>query len=106
MAGYDFEHLLGLARNPGDDGAPETIYDDLGAAYNDRVSSADAKISELSSSLSEKDSELQRVKAHNYELLTAVQVGNPVDPKGDLDKANETDGDEYVTSLSDIISYD
>lgn len=106
MAGYDYEHLLNTLRNPGDDGVPETIYDDLGAAYNEQKTSADAKISELSNAVAEKDAELLRVRAHNYDLLTAVQAGNPTEPRGDLDANNTDQGEDVeVTSIEDIISY-
>jgi hypothetical protein len=98
----DFNDLLNTARNPGDDGVPDTIYDDLGAAYNDRINSADAKINELSTAHSAAEAELQRVRAHNYELLSSVQAGNP--PKPTTGAQQDVD-DEPVISLSDIISY-
>lgn len=101
----EFDELLGKLREPGDDGVPETIYDDLAAAYNDRISSADSKISELSSTLDTTKDELLKVRAHNYDLLTAVQVGNPTGARGDTDKVNNPDEDIPVVSLSDIISY-
>lgn len=96
----DFNELLGKLRNPGEDGTPDTIYDDLDAAYNDRVSSADAKISELSSAQTAAEAELQKVRAHNYELLTAVN-GNP--PTVTNGVSQETD--EPGITLDDIISY-
>lgn len=97
----DFNELLNLARNPGDDGAPETIYDDLGAAYNDRVTSADAKISELSQAKADADAELQRVRAHNYELLSSVKMGNPSTVTSEVPQ----EVDEPGITLDDIISY-
>lgn len=102
----DFNELLDKLRNPGDDGPEPTIYDDLAAAYNDRISSADSKITELSAAVETKDSELLKVRAHNYDLLTAVQVGNPTGARGDTDRINDPqEEDVEVISLSDIISY-
>ena len=102
----DFNELIESLRNPGEDGPSETIYDDLGASYNDRVSAGDAKVAELTSALEEMTGELTRVKAHNYELLTAVQVGNPEDVSGDLGEINEGETDEEIVSLDDIVTYD
>ena len=103
----DFEALMESLRNPGEDGPGETIYDDLGAAYNDRVGAGDAKVSELTAALEESNGKLQKVMAHNYELLTAVQVGNPEGVSGDLDGTNEDEaGDEEIISLDDIVTYD
>jgi len=99
----EFEELLATLRNPGETAPPETIYDDLGAAYNDRVSASDAKITELSGALETTNSELLKVRAHNYDLLTAVQVGNGPDVRGDLDRVNEPE--QVFPTLDDIITY-
>lgn len=96
----DFNELLSTLRNPGDEGAPETIYDDLSAAYNDRISSADAKISQESEARAAAEAELQRVRAHNYELL----LGNPATVTNGVRQEQDTP-EEPVISLDDIISY-
>jgi hypothetical protein len=98
-----FEELMESLRNPGEDGPGETIYDDLTAAYNDRVGAGDAKVTELTAALDESNGKLTKVMAHNYELLTAVEVGNPEDVNGDLDEVNE--GEAEVTTFDDLISY-
>jgi len=96
----DFNELLSTARNPGDDGAPETIYDDLAAAYNDRVAAAEAKISQLTEAKNAADGELTRVRLHNYELLTSTPMGNPSTPT-----TGAQEDDEPGITLDDIISY-
>lgn len=101
----EFEELLGKLREPGDDGPPETIYDDLAAAYNNVREGADARINELSATVQEKDKKLSQVMSHNYELLTQVQMGNPTGARGDSDKVNQPEDDIEVVKLSDIISY-
>ena len=97
-----FEELMEELRNPGENGPGETIYDDLNAAYNDRISAADAKVTELSTNYEKAQQELTRTKAHNYELLTAVPQGNPVTPSAET---AQSDVDEPVITLDDIISY-
>ena len=101
-----FEELIESLRNPGEEGPGETIYDDLNASYNDRVGAGDAKVSELTAALDETNGRLTKVMAHNYELLTAVQVGNTPEVGGDLDDVNAGDGDEEIASLDDIVTYD
>jgi hypothetical protein len=100
----DFEELLSKLRNPGDDGPGETIYDDLNAAYNDRVSAGDAKVSELSTANETSAAEIARLKAHNYDLLSSVSKGNPSTPTSGTAQ-DDNSGDEAVASLADIITF-
>lgn len=88
----DFEQLIAMLRNPGDDGIPETIYDDLSASYTDATSTRDAKISETSSAVEELTAELLRVKAMNYDLLIAAGVDNS-DESGDDESNSDSDSD-------------
>lgn len=99
----EFEELLSKLRNPGDDGPGETIYDDLNAAYNNRVSAGDAKVSELSTVNETSQAEIARLKAHNYDLLSQQQ-GNPPTVSAGTTQADTT-GDEIVPSLADIITF-
>jgi len=100
-----FEELLNSAKNPGDDGPSETIYDDLGAAYNDRVSAGDAKVAELSGTVDASTKEIERLKAHNYDLLSAIQQGNSSDVRNKVNDANEGEAESDIVSLDDIITY-
>ena len=100
----DFEELLSKLRNPGDDGPGETIYDDLNAAYNDRVSAGDAKVAELSAAGETANAEVARLKAHNYDLLTTIQQGNPPTPSSGTSQEDNS-GDEVIPSLADIITF-
>ena len=100
----DFNELLSALRNPGDDGLGETIYDDLNAAYNDRVSAGDAKVAELSTANETSAAEIARLKAHNYDLLASVGKGNPPTVTSGTEQ-KDTTGDEVVPSLADIITF-
>lgn len=72
----DFEALLGLLQDPGDQVVPPTIYDDIRSMYtglSDNFSSAQAKIGELTDANSTLTEQLNAMKAANYDLLTQVQ---------------------------------
>lgn len=79
----DFASLVEMLRNPGDDGLPDTIYDDLHGAYNDAVSAGDARVSELQGSIQEREAEISRLKSANYDLLMASRADTGGDGGGD-----------------------
>ncbi len=89
----DFSELLAMLVNPGEDGTPETIYDDLSASYTDATSTRDAKIGETSSALEAALAELNRVKAMNYDLLMASGVAES-DDSGNNGSDNDGDNDD------------
>ena len=93
----DFSELMAMLVNPGEDGAPETIYDDLSASYTDATSTRDAKITETSSALEAALTELNRVKAMNYDLLIAAEGDN---------SANSSNNEEEATIENDDIGDD
>ena len=101
----DFDELLNKLRNPGEDGPGETIYDDLNAAYNDRVGAGDAKVTELSNAKAELEAEKLRLMARNYELLETVGKGNPTTVTSGNDVNGGETVEEPVVSLADIITY-
>lgn len=99
---HDLTDSLGY----GEDGVslqyPETFIDDARSAYDEDMSIPSARISVLEADLAAAQAESIRLKAHNYELLTAVpaEPGEP-DPDDDGDDAddNDNDSDEGVDSL-------
>lgn len=88
-----FEELMNEFRNPGDNGVPETFADDLQETYTEEISIRDAAIADREQKLAdaekakqERDAEVTRLKAVNYDLLVAApKAGNPADN-------NEPDG--------------
>lgn len=83
---------------------PDTWGDDLGSAYDDDIvsasgpiDSANAKVAELTSALEDATNELNKVKAHNYELM--MQIGQP--GTGDEDKKHRED-DELDDDDDDV----
>ena len=85
----DFEALLGLLQDPGDQVVPPTIYDDIRSMYtglSDNFSSAQAKIGELTEANGTLTEQLNAMKAANYDLLTQVQgAAEKVTGDGDSD---------------------
>lgn len=103
----DFKELLALLISPPEEGNSETIYDDLGAAYDNDVSTRDATISGHAATIAERDSAAETsaaayaaleaenvaLKAANYDLLMAVQGDETEEP----DAESPAEPDETIT---------
>lgn len=100
----DFETLLATLMNPGEDGHPEGIYDDLSASYTDATSTRDAKISDQDSVIAELSAELTRTKLLNYELMLS-QVAEPA-ASGDNGESNSNESDDEVGDDDDFFESD
>ena len=101
----DFEDLISALMNPGEEGVPETIYDDLRGAYSgvsERANSADAKIAALTESNESLLSEIATLKAKNYDLLMSVSSDN----SGDNIETDDDGEDDEPAGVDDLISYD
>ena len=75
----DFSDLIALLQS---DSPPETIYDDLTAAYDERArlaESAGARVAELEAANAALLAEIGDLKARNYDLLVRVGDGSPSD---------------------------
>ena len=99
-----FDDLINLMMNPGDEGVPDTIYDDLRASHGDEVAhatdSASAKVAELMATIEELTGEINRLKVSNWELFEQI-------PKaGDDEPDNDNDEDEDDPDLDDLLSED
>lgn len=78
---------------------PPTWSDDLSSAYDDdineavaSVDSANAMIGQLQAENAALSAEVQRVKAHNYELM--MQVGAPPEDESTDDGSDEDESDD------------
>jgi hypothetical protein len=93
---------LALLREPGDDGPPESIYDDLASSYTLAVDGGAARISEIEGVVAEKDAEIARLKALNFDLLMAAG-SEPATEDTDDDNENPTEpiGEAGIDSLFD-----
>ena len=79
-----FSELLQALQNPGDEGVPDTIYDDLTTEYNTVVEGGAARAAEHESVVAQMSEEIARLKALNFDLLVAAGS----------EEAPETPGDE------------
>lgn len=95
----DFNELLALLRNPGDDGVPDTIYDDLSSSYALAVEGGAASVAAVQAQNDELVDEVARLKAMNFDLLTAVAADDSTD-NGEPDPT-EPPGDVSIDSLFD-----
>lgn len=101
-----FEDLLSQLRNPGEDGLPESIYDDLAGEYSLAVEGGAFRAAELQSQLEASGAEVARLKAMNFDLLTAnagpavVEEPGAAEAAADaVDEDDEDNGDGGVDAL-------
>ena len=97
LAHMDFAELIAQLRNPGDDGLPDTIYDDLSASYQLAVDGGAAGISDRDATIAALQAEIASLKALNFDLLMGSD--NDGDSDGDGDTGPETDAVPTIDSL-------
>lgn len=93
----DFSDLIAALQS---DSPPETIYDDLTAAYGERADlaeSAGARVAELEAANAALLAEISELKARNYDLL--VRVGD--DSHGDSEDGGAGDDERAETITVD-----
>ena len=93
----DINELLDKLRNPGEDGIPDTIYDDIAGTYNHAVETRDAKISETEKALQEREAEISALKSANYDLMMSTAVEK--DEGGD---ESETEPEDSPSGIDDL----
>ena len=83
----EFHELINRLKDPGEEGVPETIYDDLTAAYDATFEGYTANSSEKEAAIQRLNSEVSRLKSANYDLLTQVSTSEPIElePSRDVD---------------------
>lgn len=98
----EFAALLALLQNPGEDGVPASIYDDLSANYNGMMEGSNAKIGEQTTRIQELESEISKLKAVNYDLLMAVPSGDSEPDSDDSDNDSVDDDDTSDRGIDDL----
>lgn len=102
-----FDDLINLMMNPGDEGVPDTIYDDLRTSHGDEISqatdSASAKVAELMATIEELTGEINRLKVSNWELFEQIPKAGDAEPDNDN---NDNDEDDEDPDLDDLLSED
>ena len=92
----DFSDLIAALQS---DSPPETIYDDLTAAYGERAQlaeSAGARVAELEAANAALLIEIGELKARNYDLLVRVGDDSPADDAG----GDGAGGDERAETIT------
>ena len=92
---------MALLRDPGEDGLPETIYDDLSLSYSTAVEGGTAALNTADAAhvaaATELVGEIARLKALNFDLLMAAGTETSEKP---AETANESD-EPSIDSLFD-----
>lgn len=96
-----FDELLALLREPGEDGVPETIYDDLSGEYASLTDSSGAKVAQLEEQLQAQIEENSRLKAMNYDLLMSAPSDDADEPADDPIEDDEPAGIESLFESED-----
>lgn len=94
----EFDELLALLRNPGEDGLPETIYDDLSSSHALAVEGGAALVAERDGTIESLMGEVNRLKALNFDLLMAASSDDGANDDAETDPT-EPPGDVTIESL-------
>lgn len=84
------------------------IADEIGTAYDDFLSGADASSAEKDKTIEDLKSEVQRLQAENYKLLTAAgATEDDEDSKqGDKSGSDDPDDEDVIENIEDVIEED
>ena len=97
-----FIENVALLREPGDAEIPPSIYDDLTTDYTTVVEGGQAKAAELEAANAVLVAEVARLKAMNFDLLTAT--GDPVD--GEQVENDESGDDDDAPTIESLFTKD
>lgn len=88
----DIKVLLDSLREPSEEGVSDSVYDDIGSAYDEAVEIRDAKIAEYEERIQSAESEISRLKSANYDLLMSTTVDDSNDNDSDDSEDEESSG--------------
>ena len=71
----EFNEIVAQLREPGEDGLPETIYDDLTLSYTTALDGAAERLAQTEGTVAELVAEVARLKGVNYDLLMSAGDG-------------------------------
>lgn len=95
-----FDELLETLQNPGEEGVPDTIYDDLRSAHTSTVeetqSIAQAKIDELNAGVESRDANIQQLKADNWDLFQQIPKSGDSEPADDTVETEQMSLDTLI----------
>jgi len=99
-----FDELIELAQNPGENGIPDSIYDDLRTAHGDEVAEHSSLNEASTAKIQELEGRISQLKTHNYDLLVASKAepstgGDNTDPGGDGDGDGDSEEGKGIDEL-------
>ena len=97
----DFHELIALMRDPGEDGLPDTIYDDLTSSYQLAVDGGAASLTAAQAELDALRAELAELKALLFDKFLAAERGEDSDVDEDPNTGAESDA---VTTIDDLFT--
>lgn len=86
----NFDDILAQIVALASDERPEDFLDQLSGAHVADMDIANAKVQDLTTADAERNTEIARLKSHNYDLLMAVQAQAATD-LNDEDRDNDSD---------------
>lgn len=98
----NFDELMEALRG---DEPPETIYDDLSASYHNAMEGAESKIAESAAVIEALNSEIEKLKAQNFDLLMAAPKPEPESDDDGEDGGEETQEDRPQND-DDLFDYE
>lgn len=94
-----FHELILQGREPGENGLPEDYFDSLQAEYDTLSEGSASKVSELMAQQKERDAEIKRLKAANYDLLMTSSSGDGTGNQDDQQGNDEFPAHQGIDSL-------
>lgn len=103
-----FEDLMNMLKTQSAESPlPDDFADQLEKAYKDDLSIRDAAVDARQKLLAERDSEVTKLKAHNYDLLRQIPqdagTKKTSQPKG-VDNSESEEDNEYTGTIEDLLS--
>lgn len=88
-----FDELIELAQNPGENGIPDSIYDDLRTAYGDEMAEQSSLNEASTAKIQELEGRVSQLKAQNFDKMIASKA-EPEPGGNNADGADDDDNDE------------
>jgi len=88
------DDLIAQLRNPGEDGLPETIYDDITQTYSDETEGWTAKSGEYEEAAKANASEISRLKSLLFDKSMETPVDGGNGSNSDEDEPDTDDADD------------
>lgn len=93
----NFHDLVNVLREPGDDGVPDTIYDDLTREFDTTLEGFNATTEKQNQKIAQYEAEVKRLKSANYDLLISVGTANEAENSTENEQDKPISFDDLFT---------